>query len=384
MNMYRFRNGFEEGEANIYAIAFQCCLHYNVEVFLHGTWTPANKVTDVAKLIPQQNAKPTYQYSHNSSYPLYISDEIVAILSPSELALSIAANPKGKHEIQWFEQVVPHNWFSDEKIYSEVLQLLKEDCPGFVEDATANAIQPNYWIPNKISWKWMPDGSINKTSELCALKKFTPSHNGVRALKSTNMKIAKHFSSQIKIQTDLTSIQGALCYHGSMRRNFDKIKNSIPDVIKDELREHGTCRIPYIGTLTLRGTRLCFSASRHLKDILKGKQVSQKRLDMGRAFGGEANPDQSIQLWHHKVSAQSSKGSALSKRRIFVNKLTNHKNSFRNIAVANVLFQAFCDALIFRLKQGVPVTLYSIGTFRPANGRVHFRKSSKFNISIEK
>ena len=69
MTQYRFRNGFEDGNANGYAIAFQCCLDYHVEVEINGSWTLAKDVSEISTLhnithIPELSRSHTQYGAH--------------------------------------------------------------------------------------------------------------------------------------------------------------------------------------------------------------------------------------------------------------------------------------------------------------------------------
>ena len=80
---------------------------------------------------------------------------------------------------------------------------------------------------------------------------------------------------------------------------------TITKLIKRDLRKEGTSKVPYIGTFTLKGTSVSFKASRHLKNRLKGVTATEKRLEKGRAFGGEQKPSKSIPLWSAPSTATS-------------------------------------------------------------------------------
>ena len=138
------------------------------------------------------------------------------------------------------EQVVPHDWFSDEKKYSRSFTIIKEeDCPAFVKNATANIIQL-ILDSEQIHWKWIPNDSYSQMSEWDSFNNFYSSSLRSTCSKSTNMKMSKHFSSQIKMQTDLTLIHGWLMLW-KYETEPNKIQHSIPDVIR-WMKEHGTCQ----------------------------------------------------------------------------------------------------------------------------------------------
>ena len=315
MPTYQFRNGFEEGTANIYGIALQCFLDYTVEIYHNDTWTLATDIQVIASLIPNVETKHLHYKDDDNEEILYASNEIVALLPLQAVALAVASVPEQEHNIQWGRQVTWHRWNSDRTVYDAVHKLLGANCPPFIYDSSANAIDHNYWgvtknyWPNKLNF-WM-----------------------------------KNYSQDID------------------------------NIIKTDLRDHGTCQVPYIGTFTLHGTRLSFSASRHLKDRLKGKPAVQKRLDKNCAFGGESDPPNSIPFWYH------TKHSKLSKRRKFVLRMAQERpKHYQNVALANTAYQIFCDDLFSRLTNGQKFIWSGLGTLRPNNGRIHFRKSRAFSL----
>ena len=334
MTQFQFRNGFEEGTINIYAIAFQCTLEYNVEVMVDQAWVSAKSLPTIATLLPPNST--TMNPIVEGTDPLYISDSIVAIFSVEQIALAIASNPMDSHEIQWSSQVIPHSWQSDQLIHTHVKKLLGEDCPKFIHDSTANAIDDGYWPV----WE---KPSIDMTLQ-----------------------------SNVYLQRE-----GQAWIPCKVRRWVGRYYATIKSLIKVDLRQNGTSTIPYIGTFTLKGTRVSFKASRHLKNRLKGITAPEERLEGGRAFGGENTPSKSTQLWYHTNHKK------LSKRRQFVVRMANAQSThWQNKSLANTAFQIFCDAFIFRLVEGEKVIWPSIGTFRPSNGRVHFRKSRVFDNDV--
>lgn len=343
MTTFPFRNGFEEGIANIFAIAFQYSLGYNVEIFKDNRWLSARMETAIEALIPKELKEPSYNEMVAGGAPLYISDDIAAILSTEQIALAIASNPTGNHEIQWDSQTKPHPWQSDQLIHTHVAQLIGDACPKFIHDTTANAIDDCYWYVD------------------------------VRA--STKMTTLRNVYLQREAQAWIPC---------RIRRWVNRYYTTIIQLVKSDLRQHGTSTVPYIGTFTLKGTRVSFKASRHLKNRIKGQSMPQHRLENGRAFGGEKSPEKSIPLWYH------TKHSKLSKRRQFVVRMANAQQEYwQNKALANVAFQIFCDAFIFRLTENQKVTWSSFGTFRPDSyqssekpSRIYFRKSSVFDNDL--
>ena len=315
MTTYTFRNGFEENTTNIYGIAFQCFLDYTVEIHHNHTWIPATDIEAITSLVPDIETKHPHHRDDGITILLYASNEIVAVLPLQAAALAIASAPEQEHHIQWSRQVAWNRWNSDRTVYDEVHKLLGSNCPPFIYDSSANAIDHNYW-----------------------------------GLRGTGYPTKLHFWMQDYYQ-------------------------DIGTLIKADLREHGTCQVPYIGTFTLHGTRLSFSASRHLKDLLKGKPASQKRLDKGCDFGGESDPANSIPLWYH------TKHNKLSKRRKFVLRMAQERQQhFQNVALANTAYQIFCNDVIDRLTNGRKFIWSGLGTLRPNNGRIHFRKSRLFSL----
>lgn len=334
MTEYQFRNGFAQGTSNQYAIAFQCCLDYQVEVFIEQKWLRAQEVPVIQALIPDVQISTKNKYDQ-SDLPLYICEDIVAVLPVEIVALSIAANPTSNHEIQWESQLTPHQWISDSRVYAQVAKVLGSSCPDFVHNPSANAIDHNYWQ--------------------------------LKTNSATTMTLQKNFYLQREAQTWIPN---------RLRRWIDSYYSMITTFIKEDLRANGTSTVPYLGTFTLKGSRLSFAASRHLKDRLKGKSPSAKRVECGRPFGGEQKPESSLLLWHHTAHQK------LSKRRQFVLRMANNKPQYwQNKALANLAFQNFCDALIFRLISGKKVLWTGLGTLRPNEGRVHFRKSRAFDVN---
>ncbi len=334
MTQFQFRNGFEEGTTNIYAIALQCTLDYEVEVFVDNAWVAAKGLPSITSLLSNEATMSSHIVEGGD--PLYISETMAAIFSVEQIALAIASDPTGSHEIQWSSQIVPHRWQSDELIHTHVKKLLAGDCPKFIHDTTANAIDDGYWSV----WE-------------------TP---------STEMTL----ESNIYLQRE--SLAWIPC---RVRRWIGRYYATIKSLIKADLRQNGTSTIPYIGTFTLKDTRVSFKASRHLKNRLKGLSATEKRVGHGRAFGGEKSPSQSISLWYHTNHKK------LSTRRKFVIRMANAQSThWQNKSLANTAFQIFCDAFIFRLSQGEKVIWPSVGTFRPSNGRVHFRKSRVFDTDL--
>ena len=334
MTTFQFRNGFEEGVTSTYALAFQCTLDYDVEVLMDNQWVSAITISDIKSLIPTESTADSHIAEGNN--PLYISDDMVAIFSVEQIALAIASNPSGRHEIQWSSQTKPHSWQSDQLIHTHVERLLNLDCPSFIHDTKANAIDDGYW--------------------------------SVWERPSTEMTLWRN----VYLQRDA---QAWIPY--GIRWWIQRYYTTITKLIKTDLRQEGASTVPYIGTFTLKGTRVSFKASRHLKNRLKGVTATEKRIEKGRAFGGEQKPSKSIPLWYH------TKHSKLSKRRQFVVRMANEQRThWQNKSLANAAFQIFCDAFIFRLSQGEKVIWSSLGTFRPNNGRVHFRKSRVFDNDV--
>lgn len=334
MTTFQFRNGFEEGVTSKYELALQCTLDYDVEILAENEWVSATIVSDIKGLIPTESTTDNHIVEGNN--PLYISEKMMAIFSVEQIALAIASNPSGRHEIQWSSQTKPHSWQSDQLIHTHVEKLLNVDSPPFIHDTKAHAIDDGYW--------------------------------SVLERPSTAMTLCRNVYLQREAQAWIPC---------RVRWWINSYYETITKLIKMDLRKEGTSTVPYLGIFTLKGTRVSFKASRHLKNRLKGVTATEKRIGKGRSFGGEKTPSKSIQLWYH------TKHSRLSKRRQFVVRMANEQaTSWQNKSLANAAFQIFCDAFIFRLSQGEKVIWSSIGTFRPSSGRVHFRKSRDFDNDV--
>jgi len=326
MEIYQFRNGFEEGHANIYGIAFQCFLAYTVEVYQIDSWVLATNIETIASLVPNIKPKHPHYHKNNVAYYkdhfLYVSNEIVAKLPLQAVALAIASSPEEVHQIneRYWDSTL-HHWNSNRKVYEAVYKLLGPNCPPFSYDSYIKATDHNRFGHN--GWK-----RANRMSQIDFWR----------------------------------------------QDDFEPITN----IIKRDLREHGTCQVPYIGTFTLHENRLSFSASRHLKKQIKGKPTPKKHLNQEGAFGGESNPVHSIPLWQH------TKHSKLSKRRKFVLRMVQVKaEGLQSVPLANTAYQIFCNALISRLTNGQKFIWPGLGTLHSKKERVYFRKSRIFNLQTK-
>ena len=142
----------------------------------------------------------------------------MAIFSVEQIALAIASNPSGRHEIQWSSQTKSHSWQS-EVDSNHVERLLNLDCPAFIHDTKANAIDDDYW--------------------------------GLWERPSTEMTLCRNVYQQREAQA---WIPCKIRWWIWRSRNITKL-------IKTDLRQEGTSTVPYIGTFTLKGTRVSFKAS---------------------------------------------------------------------------------------------------------------------------
>ena len=368
MIQYHFRNGYEEKTGNAYAVVFDVYLCYPVQVQHEGNWVDPNTIPQLQSIIQKI---PQKRWWDSSIRYLYASDDVVTYIDKDILFLAIGRNPMGKHELLRRSAINTFQWYQDRHIYNLVTQAatLISDWPEFSYSSVVDELQPNYWVLEPWSAPAEKRGSSLFT-------KYNATPTRLMALPSTNMTLQSSFALQIDHQIPLYDINGLLKAKGSMRYFQKQMLAAIYKNISNRLQLSQKVYVPYVGHFNLRGTRLCFSASRLLKDRLKGKSAASHRIKAGRIYGGEIDPGQSIVLWKDQYQ--------LSQRRNFVwSMLENVHTHYRNIAVANVVYQAFTDALIFRLCQGVPVTLKGIGTLRPQNGRVSFRKSKTFSIDSD-
>ena len=359
MKQYRFRNGFEEKVGNPYAVAFDIFLRYEVEIYEEGQWCTRGDFGDIGTIL---ESLPKKSWWERGGRYLYCGDDFTGFLYLDELVVAIARDPMGTHEILKRTGVDSFPWYQLRDLYNYVREKasLVSDWPEFEYHPDAEAIQANFWMYGP--WP----------------QKYLPEYTGLKASPSTEMVLERSFLRQIEKQIPLLHLNGLLQSKGSLRRMQNIYVKAISEHIIESLTQYGKIQIPYIGTLTLRGTRLSFSTSRLLRDRLKfsvspaqGKQASIKRKEQGRVYGGEKDPGQSPVLWAYRKGIPS-------RRRIFVAMLLRYAKHYENIAVANIVFQAYTDALIFRLCSDVPVTIKRVGTLRPKSGRVSFRKSKNF------
>ena len=78
MRQFQFRNGFEEGTTNIYAIALQCTLDYEVEVLVDQAWVAAKSLSSIAALLSSEATMSSHIVAGGD--PLYISETMAAIV----------------------------------------------------------------------------------------------------------------------------------------------------------------------------------------------------------------------------------------------------------------------------------------------------------------
>tara|TARA_B100001093_G_scaffold501691_1_gene553685 strand:- start:1003 stop:1407 length:405 start_codon:yes stop_codon:yes gene_type:complete len=124
----------------------------------------------------------------------------------------------------------------------------------------------------------------------------------------------------------------------------------------------------------MKGDRLCFEASRLLRDRIHGRDASEHRLKNNRVYGGEKQPGQSIQIWGHRGGFQLSR----------LRQLVNAVGSKGVRGTTMIAYQAFSDSLIFRLTQDTNVTIKGVGTLRVnPSKRVSFRTSSVFRKALK-
>ena len=104
MTTFQFRNGFEEG-VTVDINRTSMYPDYDVEILIENKWVSATTVSDIKGLIPTEST--TSSHIIEGDNPLYISDDMVAIFSVEQIALAIASDPSGRHEIQWSSQTSP-------------------------------------------------------------------------------------------------------------------------------------------------------------------------------------------------------------------------------------------------------------------------------------
>ncbi len=262
MKQYIYRNGYEEKRGNVYAVAFDVFLKYPVEIFDNDQWIDAESVAQVSSVL---QALPSKRWWDMDGRILYSSKDLVVFLHQQELFLAIARDPMGLHELMSMASVRPFSWNEIPHIYRMVVNQasLVQQWPELSPNPEANAIQPNYWMME--SW------SESDKNGHSLFDKY-PQISRLQALPSTDMTLCDSFTLQIDKQIPLWHLHGLLKSKGSVRRFQKLMLKAISDLLIEKIHSNGSVYLPYIGTFTLRGTRLCFSSARLLSDRIKGKK----------------------------------------------------------------------------------------------------------------
>ena len=217
-------------------------------------------------------------------------------------------------------------------------------------------------------------------------------YSGLESFHSTPMVMRTTFYEQAKYQ-----IRGSSHFSLSASGNSSRYFKAIGKYLVHCLLSHNQVFLPYVGHFSLKNNRLVFSASRLFKDRVKGIAPKEHRQNRGRIYGGEELPGQTTPFWvHHKDEDRH----LLSKRRQFVIEYIEHldmspipssqwwypdKEVWKNYSLGNICFQAYVDALFFRVINGKRVRIDDVGILYAKNNRLYFRTSSSFrNIQKKK
>ena len=330
-------------QINMYDLAFQTSIGLPVEVQDSGTWIAGTSWSPLKDFIAGLKSKISKHLKidrlNNTKVFFYAGPDFVLSLSRLEFVCAIARNPRGEHHIRPFYG----DYWGDWKLYREEYHFIRtiaselEDWPEFDKS------NPNI-------------RSQSETHFQTQLGGYQPNslHDGSLETKSSvDMTLHKNFNKQYHKQIRYPSRGILLCRNGiSYRLNTQREK--IEKHIQKTLLRAGEIYLPYIGRLHLKGHRLCFQASRLLRDRIHGRKAPEHRLNNNRAYGGEKQPGQSLQLWGHRKDYQLSR----------IRQLVDAIGSKGVRGTTMVAYQAFSDSIIFRLTQGVNVTLKGVGTLR--------------------
>ncbi len=264
------------------------------------------------------------------------------------------------------EQQVRRLWgdyWGDWKQHEDLYQLLREIAEDVESWPEFDGSNPNV----------MAQAETHFQTQLGGYQPYSLRDGSLEANTSVDMNLQTTFAQQFRKQV-LYPSRGVLLCRSGLSWRLEAQKEDIQRHVQQTVISSGEVYLPYIGRFHMKGDRLCFEASRLLRDRIHGRTVPEHRLKNNRAYGGEKQPGQSIQIWGHRDDFQ------LSRLRQLVNAI-GRKGVRGNTMIA---YQAFSDSLIFRLTQGVNVTIKGVGTLRVnPSKRVSFRTSNLFRKALK-
>lgn len=352
-------------DSNMYGVAFAVSIGIPVQVEVDGQWIDASTWDAVATFIEEINQRileAGIDPAISTNRVFYAGPDIVGEVSYTQLVCGIARDPSLSHHLRrtWGDQWGVWNQFGFQ--YNLVRSVAKD----VSEWPDVDKSNPNLHASSE-TWFQPTLGGYNSET--------VSDYGSFEGLPSTEMEIKADLTLQMRHQIKYPSI-GIIRLCGGLSGTLDRIRTVLFSHIQTSLFKKGEVYLPYIGRFHMKGTRLCFSASRLLRDRIHGRTIPAHRKENGRAYGGETQPGQSTLIWGHR----DPKGFHLSRLRQLVNDFAGHHPRGN----AMIVYQAFSDALIFRLTQGESVTIKGVGTLRVnPSKRVSFRTSKLFRKALK-
>ena len=355
-------------DSNMYGIAFSVSIGIPVQVEVDGEWIDASTWDAVATFIEGVNKRIVDAGVDPNIYTnrvFYAGPDIVGEVSYTQLICGIARDPHLSHQLRrtWGDQWGVWTQFAFEYNFIRSVVHDVSDWPDLDKSNPNLHARSETWFqvtlggydPETLSSRW---------------------HGALEGLPSTDMRLRYDLALQIRHQIQYPS-NGILLCRGGVSWDLGEAFQALLNHIQTSLFNEGEIYLPYIGRFHMKGTRLCFSASRLLRDRIHGRTIPAHRTENGRSFGGEKQPGQSILIWGHR----DPKGFHLSRLRQLVTDFSGGRGRGNSM----IVYQAFSDALIFRLTQGVSVTIEGIGTLRVnPSKRVSFRTSKVFRRALKR
>ena len=137
-------------------------------------------------------------------------------------------------------------------------------------------------------------------------------------VKSTQiLTVEPTFYRQVQCCLNFYSNMGIGGTSGSLRKPSNKLIQEIPLLIKEDLLQKEEFYLPYVGRFRVvnENGKIVFSPAKILSDRVKGIAAKEHRVTIGRLYGGEGSPKDTIPLWGHLEISQQSR------RRQFVARL---------------------------------------------------------------